>query len=330
MSESVSRRHRTVDGFQLVGLQNERVEIWIAPELGGKWVSLRDPRTNREWMWSPPEGKGLFRAPDNNGFHTSSLVGADECIPTIAEAHWQGRDLPDHGEVWNLPWTVLGEDNNLGEVDSTPANPPANGSMPAISLVVDFPLSPLRLRRTIQLAENIVQVSYTLENLSQTDEHFVWAFHPLLWIVSGDQIELGNGVSELLLESAVGIELGTRGTPCAWPSPQPGVDLASLELGGEQRAAKFFTRPLGGQDGWAKVFNPFDGSGLTFSFDTAQVPVLGLWLNRGGWNNYHHLALEPGIGAPDPLDVAVEEWGTFGTVAAHSRKSWQFQIAVGV
>ena len=36
----------------------------------------------------------------------SPLVGADECLPTIAPCSWRGRELPDHGEVWNVPWAV--------------------------------------------------------------------------------------------------------------------------------------------------------------------------------------------------------------------------------
>lgn len=331
---------RMQDGFELHGLQNSRVELWIAPALGGKWVSLRDRRTAREWMWSPPQETTpgtpprpkLFRAPDNNAFQTSCLVGADECIPTIAPSVWQGRTLPDHGEVWNLPWTVLNASSAVdfsGDTSSDTSGDISGDASTALTLQIDMPISPLRFTRRITLDENTLRVAYTLENLGAAHERFVWAFHPLLHFMPGDQLTLGAGIQELLLESAVGLDLGQRGAVCAWPSPTPGSDLTQLDLGGEERAAKFFTRPLAERDGWAKIHNPADQTALTYSFATDQISTLGIWLTRGGWNGFHHLAIEPGIGAPDPLDVAVNDWQTAGAVAPHSKTQWQFQLTIG-
>jgi hypothetical protein len=40
------------------------------------------------------------------------------------------------------------------------------------------------------------------------------------------------------------------------------------------------------------------------------------------------LAVEPGIGAPDPLDVAVEQWQQFGLVQPDSTYRWRFTLTV--
>lgn len=300
---------RTQDGFNLLGLASDQVELWLAPELGGKWVSLFDRAQNREWMWSPTPARQLFRAPDANAFHTSCLIGADECIPTIAPASWQGRALPDHGEVWNLPWSVL------------PDSPPNS-----ISLQIDFPISPLRLTRTIHLDAATLTVDYHLENLGAITEPFVWAFHPLLAIQSGDILELPTSIRDLLLESTPDGELGGRGTVCSWPSPRPGMDISQLDLGGGNRAAKFFTRPLLADQNWARIVNPVLNTSLTYTFVPTTITTIGIWLTRGGWNGFHHLAIEPGIGAPDPLDVACNDWQHVGTVSPSGQKSWQFQL----
>ncbi|MEX1019839.1 MAG: hypothetical protein WDZ49_09285 [Litorilinea sp.] len=302
---------READGFEILGLENEQVSLWIAPALGAKWVSLRDRRRDREWMWSPPDRDGLFRAPDANAFHTSSLIGADECFPTIAPAQWAGRALPDHGEVWNLPWTVIAH---------TPAT---------LTTQIDLPISPLRLTRAIELDAATLTVDYRVENRGDAPEPFVWAFHPLLKIGPGDQLALGPAIGELLLESAIGVDLGKRGAVCAWPAPQTAMDLSRLELGGDARAAKFFTHPLPPGSGWAQVYNSETHTSLTYTFSSEQVNTLGIWLTRGGWNGYHHLAVEPGIGAPDPLDVAVADWERFGTVAPAGEKTWRFQLTLG-
>jgi hypothetical protein len=58
------------------------------------------------------------------------------------------------------------------------------------------------------------------------------------------------------------------------------------------------------------------------------VDTVGLWINRGGWHGYHHLAVEPGIGAPDPLDVAVREWGRYAVAAPHTTVRWAFRLRI--
>ena len=97
---------RLDQGFEVYALSNERVEVAVVPALGARIVSLKDLRTGREWMWHPDGGRRLFQNLTGDDFAGSPLVGMDECLPTIAPCSWQGRNLPDHGEVWALPWTV--------------------------------------------------------------------------------------------------------------------------------------------------------------------------------------------------------------------------------
>ncbi len=93
-------------GFEVYVLNTEEVELAVVPELGAKIISLKNLRTGREWMWHPPGGLKLFRNHPGDAFSKSPLAGADECLPTITPCSWQGRELPDHGEVWNVPWKV--------------------------------------------------------------------------------------------------------------------------------------------------------------------------------------------------------------------------------
>ena len=87
--------------FEVYVLQNESLEISLVPDLGAKVISLVNRWTGREWMSCPTGGPKLFRNERADDFAASTLVGWDECLPTIAPCVFKGRSLPDHGEVWN-------------------------------------------------------------------------------------------------------------------------------------------------------------------------------------------------------------------------------------
>src|SRR5512135_2538946 len=91
-------------GFEVFTLRNDLLELTAVPELGAKIIALKNLRTGREWMYRPPGGLRLFRNRPGDDFAASTLVGWDECLPTIAPCVWNARTLPDHGEVWSVAW----------------------------------------------------------------------------------------------------------------------------------------------------------------------------------------------------------------------------------
>ena len=141
-----------VQGFPVVGLANSNLEIRTIPELGAKICSLINCRTGREWMWIPPGGPKYFRNKTGNCFPDGTLVGADECIPTLAECQWRDLKLPDHGEVWTEAWVLDEEDLENKKV----------------TVSIDMPISPLKFKRTLSLEAERVKFDYTL-----TRSHFI-------------------------------------------------------------------------------------------------------------------------------------------------------------
>jgi hypothetical protein len=307
MTETFSE---TLQGWEVRGLRSETVEVAVMPALGAKIARLTNRRTGREWMWTPPEGARFRRLLTGAPFPESSLVGADECIPTIAPCRWRGRDLPDHGEVWTEAW----------EVD---ADAFAQG---AIRTSLRLPVSPLRMERCVTLEGSAVQLDYTLRSLSDEPYEYLWALHPLLTIAEGDRLELPEDCARVRTDAAMRCPLGDRGDAWAWPCPMEGIHLDRLDLGGEGRAVKLYTDPLSA--GYAAIVNERTGERLTFAFDAGELNTLGIWLNRGGWNGYHHLAVEPTNGAPDPLDMAVREWKRFGALEPGAERRWRVRILV--
>ena len=92
-------------------LENETIRTVVVPTMGAKIVSLLDKRTGTEWLAGP--GERPFR-PSAYGatFDQQDMSGWDEMFPTItacpypAPGAYTGAPLPDHGEVWAVPWTT--------------------------------------------------------------------------------------------------------------------------------------------------------------------------------------------------------------------------------
>ena len=281
---------RQQQGFDVYVLNNGEVELAVVPELGAKIISLKNLRTGREWMWHPPDGLKLFWNRPGDDFSRSPLVGADECLPTIMPCSWQGRDLPDHGEVWSAPW----------KVDSTAWE---NG---ILKTSVRLKISPFEFERTIELVENEIRIGYQLNNLGARDEAFVWAIHPLLRLQAGDQLELPT-TTRTLLNGATWVDAVVSAIP-------------------EEKSTKIFAAPV--SEGLAAISNQATGDRLEFAWNPAENNTLGLWLTRGGWHGHHHFALEPTNADTDVLALAAEQ-NRCGVVAASDFVTWQISLRVG-
>lgn len=289
ISRNAAKRRRE-QGFDLYVLGNQEVEVVVVPELGAKIISLKNLQTGREWLWHPQTGLKLFRNHVDDDFSQSPLVGIDECFPTIAPCSWQKRELPDHGELWNMPWEVDRDILKTGQLKTS----------------AQLKVSPFEFVRTIELCGNEVRISYALTNLSAKEENFMWAIHPLLRLQRGDQLELPDTTRCLLNDQA-------------W------TDAITSALP-EKECAKAFAAPV--NEGWAAINNRDTGDRLQLEWNPEENNALGLWLTRGGWHGHHHFAIEPTNSDVDALTSAVER-RCCGAIAALGSVNWQVCFRVG-
>jgi hypothetical protein len=285
-----SQTIQQLQGFGVHTLRSDGVALSVVPELGAKIISLKDLRTQREWLWHPRHNLELFKNHPQDAFSDSPLVGTDECLPTISPCTWRGRDLPDHGEVWNRAW----------EVDS---NAWQSG---VLRTTIKLKSSPFVFERAITLRGREVLIDYKLLNLGDSEEDFVWAFHPLLRLVAGDKLELPGSTRTLL-------------------NGQNWVDDVASEIP-DRNCAKAFAHPV--SEGWAAVKNGVTGDRLEFVWNSSQNNSLGLWTTRGGWHGYHHFAIEP-TNADDDSLVTASKRKRCGTVAGNGSVAWQLLLRFG-
>ncbi len=305
MKEGTGHFIRETEGISVHHLRSAEIEVRIIPELGAKIAGLLDRRSGREWMWSPA-GAALFRSPFGGMFEESTLIGADECLPTIAACRWRNLDLPDHGEAWSQPWTC----------NSIPGG---------IKTTIHCTTTPFLIERTAVLENNRLRLDYTLTSHGARPEPFIWALHPLMGIRPGDRLEIP--AEDVVLEVALGCDLGERGAILAWPRPAAGIDLSKMEFSTDRgTAVKAFVRnPAAFR---ADIVNDVEGGRMTLRFSGDSLDCIGIWINRGAWNGHHHVALEPTNGSPDALDVAVNDWKHHGLILPGQTLRWQVTLEV--
>ena len=297
-------------GFTVYGLRSRSTEIRVVPELGAKIISLKNLETGREWMWRPPGPFRLFRNKLGDPFERSTLAGADECLSTIAPCKWESRELPDHGEVWSIPWEIDRYAWDQGRIKTTVATP----------------VSPFMFERTVRLEEHEIRLDYRLRNVSQKPEPFLWAIHPLLEIVEGDRIALPEDVRSVRVESVEGLQDMPHGSTRSWPEPLPGVELDRMDFGPHGPAcAKLFVESP--SEARAAIVNSDTGESLVLKFDARQNPALGIWITRGGWNGYEHVALEPTNLAFDSLaEAAFRATSALVLLSPNGEKTWTIKL----
>jgi galactose mutarotase-like enzyme len=180
---------------------------------------------------------------------------------------------------------------------------------------VTLPLTPFVLTRTISLKNANLRFDYQIENKGPESEPFIWSWHPLLCFEDGDYFELPPQTENLKVEIALN-PTGTRGE--VWP-------LERLCQMTHSRAG-FLKAFVPAGNGRAALVHGKTQERLELAWDPEQLPWLGIWITRGGWNGYHHAALEPTHGAPDALDVAVDQWRAHATLASRATIHWHMDI----
>lgn len=142
-------------------LRSSRWELEVWPERGGRITSLR--LDGEELL---DQGIGV-EVPGAAGFVEAGARGWDEMLPTIDPT----GDLPDHGEAWRLPWTVLEETDD------------------SVAMSCSGRVVPWELVRRIDLKGDAVHVSYLYRNVGVVPHLAYWSAHPLFRYEEGMTID---------------------------------------------------------------------------------------------------------------------------------------------
>lgn len=298
----------TWKGARAFVLTSDKARITVLPERGARIASLVYLPTGRELLWWPDDLMMLPTPTYGMPYADHPAVGIDECLPTIWADTFDGKELPDHGEVWSVPWGV-------------------NATNDLIETSVGLRQTPFLFRRRLSFTGPAsIRLDYTLTNHGDRPYPALWALHPLMRWRPGMRIILPPAASAVEIGSVDGASPLTPYTPGAsWPV-HAGLDLAhaALNTDGAPASTKLYAGPLTGES-TAALRDDNDGFMATFSFPTDPCRYLGVWINRGAWGGYTHVALEPATGVSEFLSRATARDAVL-TVPAGGTVSWYVTI----
>jgi galactose mutarotase-like enzyme len=307
-----------VSGKENVLIQAGDCSLSVLPQYGGKIASLRF--RGQELLQAPlaPVAARTRTMP----FDAADASGWDECLPSVAACKVQTEagpaEIPDHGDLWRVPWTILDQDSN------------------SVTLSAACFSLPLTLKRKLEVTEtsNGVRLSldYRLTNTGAATTPWSWAAHPLFGVAEGDRIILPDSIHTLRLEGSGGNRLGKYGDEVQWPIADLAngfhADLSRAEMPDSSIGDKLFAGPLSSTDGWCALERPSAGVRIRFAFDADATPYLGLWICYGGWPERPGpkqvcVALEPATAPVDSLAIT----GPWSHILAPGEWSdWTMQV----
>ena len=319
MIESTQITPTTWLGQPALAFETSAVRLVTVPQMGAKIVSLLDKARGHEWLL-PPLNRPFRPAEYAASFVAQDMSGWDEMFPTIdacaypLAGRYAGSPLPDHGEVWALPWSLE-------------AGPPG-----ALSLSVEGRALPYRLTRTIRALDAwTLRLEFEVVNSGLEDFVALWAAHPQFAVDAATRIVLPPVVRQVVnvLPTPDWPDVGAR---VAWPQATiaTGEPVALDQIGPASRQSyRKFYLPPDAPVSWAALRQGTAGAWLRLAWDAEAVPYLGIWVDEGGFNAAPTAALEPSTGYYDKLTLAAQN-GRVVTFAPGQPQRWFLDIQLGV
>jgi hypothetical protein len=341
----------TYKDVEAVLLENDLLRVVVVPECGSKIASMFFKPLGLELLWQNP-APSFRRSAYADDFELGDISAFDEMFPTISRCYyerypWAGTEVPDHGEVWSIPWDVGGE--IAGETDSGSAGSgsPGSGSsgsgspgsggkkagVPLKSGAIDLSVRgiqfPYKLMKRVSVDDGRLRVDYTASNLSGFELDFIWAAHPLFNTAEGMELIVPPGMDRVI-NAVPGPRLGGYGRvlefPISWREDGTELNLGEVPPKNGTGYQKYWFHRRA-TEGWCMLHDREKSLTVGLAWPVEKVPYLGIWLNEGGWEGQYNIAPEPATGAMDRIDFS-RMWGMNSVLRGRQTLSWHLCVSV--
>lgn len=288
-----------VNGFRAVTLTDGDHSITILPEKGSDIISLRDEKTDTEFLWTSPQG--LRTDTPSKSFIDNYEGGWQECFPTGGPGvNYRGAQIGQHGEVHALAWNIVDAHQDLNEA--------------SITLEVHTIKTPFRLKKKITLRNHVglIEIEEWVTNESNETLPVIWGHHPALggnFLDANCKIDtLAKNVWSYVLPENAETGQFDQNITGAWPLlvNKKGETVDVSEVPGPEAGIADMLFIGGFEDGWISVTNRERKVGIAYLFDPEIFKTVWFWQMYGGGTGFpwysraYTMALEPFTGVPDP------------------------------
>ncbi|MBM4027181.1 MAG: hypothetical protein FJ280_17510, partial [Planctomycetes bacterium] len=187
-----------------VTLETDQMAAQFLPRAGGGLCSLVYRPLGLELMVQRPWERYRLGPYDGDYVAEGECAGMDDMFPTIDRCFydlepWRGTPIPDHGEVWSLPWDASTEGETL-------------------HLSTHGVRFPYRLEKRVSFSRpGVLKIAYRLINLSGFKFYFLWAAHPMFVLEEGARLMLPEGTHKAVVTFTLTGEMGRYGDELDWP-----------------------------------------------------------------------------------------------------------------
>jgi galactose mutarotase-like enzyme len=267
-----------------------------------------------ELLWQNP-GTQYKKTVYADPYDAGEASGFDEMFPTISRCFyetepWAGTEMPDHGEVWSIPWDYKTTESE-------------------VKLSVKGVRFPYTLQKTVSIDGARFLQRYSVSNHSEAAFDYIWAAHPLFNTTREMKLIVPHGMNRIV-NAVPSKRLGPYGRMLSFPRAETAgghvFDLSSVP---EKNSGDYQKYWFSGKvrQGWCSLHNPVTKINIDMSWPAKEIPYLGVWVNEGGWAGQYNIAPEPASAAMDRVDFS-RMWGVGSRLKGGETKQWELAIAV--
>jgi galactose mutarotase-like enzyme len=268
-----------LNGLPLVRLESEHLAVEVAPDVGGRIVSLVAKADGHEFLWRNP-ALALQRLAPGSAYDPAFYGGIDELLPNDIPETLHGVACPDHGELWTLGLDGRIEEDRLQ----------LRGRLPRFGLGYE---REMRLRPDGPCLE----CTYRIANPTDQPRSFLWKLHAALAVAAGDLLECPARKGQV-----VDLAWSRYHTLAPFDWPRVEDQAADVVPPPDGTMDFFYLYELGA--GWVAWTRPATGHRLAYEFDPAVFRYVWLFASYGGFNGHYTVILEPCTAMPISVNDA--------------------------
>jgi galactose mutarotase-like enzyme len=298
----------TMEGHRVLTLENDQIRVGIDLDHGAHLFEMTDKRTNIDVMYKDPKGLNY----DVGGWY--------ELFPNAgAGCSYNGTDIPGHGDVQHLPWTLRIDRETEEEI--------------LVHLRTESKVLPFVLEKNVVIRKGqpTLHIAEKITNLNDTAEPYLWGHHvtfgaPFIGPSCRidlpdcrvfDQTDYHPDNSRLLA--------GGSGTLDRMPG-KLGESVNNTYFAAEPFNEMLFIDEL--REHWYNVYNEKEELGFALAWDGVVFPYLWLWQEHHSEQDepfngqLYAMALEPQASNAPTLLNAVTKKQAPVLEAGQSAETW--------